>query len=1063
MPPINGNGSDGTREALFLQPETMVDHFRVVRLVGRGGMGEVYLARDSLLNRRVALKVIHPRYLDSEAAVARFMREAQLTASMSHPHIVTIFAVGKHEGRPYLALEYLEGQNLRQRMEEERPGVRESLRIVLAMAQALAEAHRHRVLHRDLKPENVILAKDGRLRLVDLGLAMVVAAASEPAPDPAPAAQPAPEAGSEPAPASPSPPVAASTSPSASASEPVSATVSATASVAEPEPGCANVKTIVTAEATTRRGDEDAVTEGGGAVSEKGAAIGVTAIDQTAVGSDAVESENAYYQVSEAGTVQGTPAYMAPEQWRGEVCSEATDIWALGTILHELLTGERPYQGQKMFLGSAVTSADPVPLLSSSQDVPIELVNLVACCLEKAAAKRPPAIQIVETLEQFLAGGRRQVSSEESPFRGLFPFSEHHADLFFGRDHEIAVFLESLREQAVLPVVGPSGAGKSSFVQAGVLPRLREQGAWLVLPIRPGADPFGALAARLAMGQSSWRITGDSDSVLRTADLRPTDQMHSTVSTKVAVWASLIGSEDAESLAAQLRRTPATLGVLLHEMAVRERSKVLLFVDQFEETFTMVADRDVQESFLRAVCGVADHPSSPVRAVFTIRDDFLGHLGGGSEVAAALARVFVLRRPGKEALAEVLTRPLSAVSYSYDDPALPPEMVASVEGEPACLPLLQFAGQMLWERRDRSRRLLCRATYEAIGGVAGSLAEHADGILAGMTTVQVELARQLLLRLVTSAGTRRVVPVAVAVAGLGPEVEEVLTKLTRARLLTVRRAADGRRQQGKGKHGSSSSSSSSGGSSNSGAESGDSAGGLGRDAVLELVHESLLRTWGRLARWIDESHEELAVLAEIGQAAELWHQRGRRIEEVWQGDALADARRKLTRLTSPVPERIAEFINVGLRKEQRRIWRKRALAVSGVVLLAAVTVASLVVAQQMRRQRHAAQEGWSRAQQGEAEAQREGANAAFGRGHLVEARARLRSSLETQDSLLGRALYWKLNRDPLEWTIDIGSIAYDVAYAPDGRSVAVACHDGVVYLVDVETTETRPLRGDSGG
>ncbi|MFH0902907.1 MAG: serine/threonine-protein kinase, partial [Pseudomonadota bacterium] len=157
----------------------MVDHFRVVRLVGRGGMGEVYLARDTLLNRRVALKVVHPRYLDSEEAVARFMREAQLTAILSHPHIVTVYAVGKYEGSPYLALEYLEGQNLRQRMEEERPGVRESLRIVLAMAQALVEAHRHRVLHRDLKPENVILAKDGRLRLVDLGLAKVTAGEKE--------------------------------------------------------------------------------------------------------------------------------------------------------------------------------------------------------------------------------------------------------------------------------------------------------------------------------------------------------------------------------------------------------------------------------------------------------------------------------------------------------------------------------------------------------------------------------------------------------------------------------------------------------------------------------------------------------------------------------------------------------------------------------------------------------------------------------------------------------------------------------------------------------------------
>ncbi|MFH0902502.1 MAG: serine/threonine-protein kinase, partial [Pseudomonadota bacterium] len=150
-----GGGGGGSRrnQAHVLLPNSMVDHFRVVRLVGRGGMGEVYLARDTLLNRRVALKIVHPRYLESEETVARFLREAQLTASLSHPHIVTVYAVGKYDGRPYLALEYLEGQSLRQRMEEERPSVRESLRIVLAIAQALVEAHRHRVLHRDLKPE----------------------------------------------------------------------------------------------------------------------------------------------------------------------------------------------------------------------------------------------------------------------------------------------------------------------------------------------------------------------------------------------------------------------------------------------------------------------------------------------------------------------------------------------------------------------------------------------------------------------------------------------------------------------------------------------------------------------------------------------------------------------------------------------------------------------------------------------------------------------------------------------------------------------------------------------
>ena len=143
-------------EEAFL-PGSQVDHFQIVRQLGRGGMGEVYLARDTTLGRRVALKVIHPARLGARTATERFLREARTTASFNHPNIVTVYFAGKHGGRPYVALEYLEGQTLRQRMREGRPALKETLRWGVAIADALAEAHRHRVLHRDLKPENVML------------------------------------------------------------------------------------------------------------------------------------------------------------------------------------------------------------------------------------------------------------------------------------------------------------------------------------------------------------------------------------------------------------------------------------------------------------------------------------------------------------------------------------------------------------------------------------------------------------------------------------------------------------------------------------------------------------------------------------------------------------------------------------------------------------------------------------------------------------------------------------------------------------------------------------------
>ena len=120
-----------TSDELDLAPGTFVDHFRIMRLLGQGGMAQVYLARDSKLGRKVALKVIRPAVLGTSDAVERFLFEARATARFNHPHIVTIHAVGEYSGRPYVALEYLEGQTLRERMEDSRPSVSESIRIGL--------------------------------------------------------------------------------------------------------------------------------------------------------------------------------------------------------------------------------------------------------------------------------------------------------------------------------------------------------------------------------------------------------------------------------------------------------------------------------------------------------------------------------------------------------------------------------------------------------------------------------------------------------------------------------------------------------------------------------------------------------------------------------------------------------------------------------------------------------------------------------------------------------------------------------------------------------------------
>lgn len=157
----------------------VVDHFQVERLLGRGGMGEVYRAHDVKLGRTVALKLIHPSLMTSSDAKRRFENEARATAKLNHPNIVNIHAVGEHRGRPYVALEYLEGKNLREILANSPPDLQRALGLVLSIAQAVAAAHERGVVHRDLKPENVVIDATGRARVVDFGLARIGAVTEE--------------------------------------------------------------------------------------------------------------------------------------------------------------------------------------------------------------------------------------------------------------------------------------------------------------------------------------------------------------------------------------------------------------------------------------------------------------------------------------------------------------------------------------------------------------------------------------------------------------------------------------------------------------------------------------------------------------------------------------------------------------------------------------------------------------------------------------------------------------------------------------------------------------------
>jgi len=158
-------------ETKILEKGKCFGHYEILRQLGAGGMGEVYLARDVKLNRRVALKVL-PENLSAETeANQRLVREAQAAATLDHPHICQIYEIAEAEDCSFIVMQYIEGETLAEKLGKEKLSVQRSLDLAIQIADALAEAHAHHVIHRDIKPANVIVNEKGQAKVLDFGLA----------------------------------------------------------------------------------------------------------------------------------------------------------------------------------------------------------------------------------------------------------------------------------------------------------------------------------------------------------------------------------------------------------------------------------------------------------------------------------------------------------------------------------------------------------------------------------------------------------------------------------------------------------------------------------------------------------------------------------------------------------------------------------------------------------------------------------------------------------------------------------------------------------------------------
>jgi hypothetical protein len=570
---------------------------------------------------------------------------------------------------------------------------------------------------------------------------------------------------------------------------------------------------------------------------------------------------------AETDSLVGTLPFMSPEQWGAGAIDDRSDLWALGIIFWYALANTHPVGSDVPEVVRALLLDLDTPLPSiGKRGVPGELAAIVDRCLAKRPADRyQDATAVLADLQAFLAPrtNRESVPSEATPYRGLVAFGEHDAPYFFGRTSEIRTARAQLDARPLLVVVGSSGVGKSSFVHAGLVPALRDgEELWVLRVVRPGRHPLQRLAAILEDALETGGTGGD--------------------------------------FAAQLLEAPGLFGSKLREAAVRDHTRYLVVVDQLEELFTLCDRDETRRVFLAALLSAADDPSSPIRVVMSLRADFLDRLTAFEQFQSEISRcLHFLSAPDRESLRETLLRPAEIAGYAFEDPSIVDDMLQAANS-PGALPLLSFAAMRLWEARDRERRLLTVAAYEAMRGVGGAFAQHADQVAS--TIANQQLLRAVVTRLVTPDGTRAVVD-RDELYSLAPgtsDVERILDQLEHARLIQKHAEPD-------------------------------------QPVTVEIVHEMLITEWPTLRRWLDDNHHLRGFMHELGQAARQWTARGKPADLVWHGataqEALLHAKRHVLDLAALEREFLTAIAAQSTRRRRRRVMAVvSAFAALGLVI-----------------------------------------------------------------------------------------------------------------------------------
>ncbi len=589
--------------------------------------------------------------------------------------------------------------------------------------------------------------------------------------------------------------------------------------------------------------------------------------------------------VTQIGAFIGSPAYSSPEQIRADPIRPQADIYSLGVMLYELLTGARPFMGPTPLDYIQQHLQVPLPPLSAHHaGLPAALDAVIARATAKDPLERYPDVLSLLADLRSVIGKQLLVTSDQpriatpqlpitdNPYKGLRAFSEADAADFFGRETLTQQLLARLGEggdlSRFLAVVGPSGSGKSSVVRAGLVPALRRGGLpgsenWFIVDLLPGPHPLEELEAAL---------------------------LHVAVNPPESLLAQL--REDKRGLLRAIRRT----------LPADEATELVLVVDQFEEVFTLLEDEAERAHLLDSLVTAALDERSRVRILVTLRADFIDRPLRYVDFGELLRQRSELVLPlTPDEMERAIAGPAERAGLALE-PGLPEAIVADVADQPGALPLLQYALTELFEQRDD--HTLTKAAYHMIGGVRGALGLRAEEVYASLSEAEQAAARQLFLRLVTlGEGTedtrRRVLRSELesladtishepsAISYQPSAISRVIESFGKSRLLSFDRDLQT------------------------------------RGPTVEVAHEALLREWPRLREWLNESRADVRMQRQLAQAAHEWQTANREVSFLLTGARLEQFEGWAANTSVALTQDERAFLDAGVAERDRHETEER--------------------------------------------------------------------------------------------------------------------------------------------